>query len=229
MLNRRGFSVFSVLILVLLLSALYRYGIPAVLHPHIWTIQPLNTHNLLGIWLGAFVHGSVNHLLGNLVALVIFSGLFMIQFPNLWLKFWLLQHLFGSFLLWLIGDWHVSFSDATAIPIPLYVSHIGASIWVYAFGGFLMGTAVIQRTKQSLAILFIVLLLFGGFFWGLLPLDPKVSWQGHLSGLIVGVIMSATWGQKWLSKTRTILNLAGSDKDDSDINGEAIEDPYAKF
>jgi membrane associated rhomboid family serine protease len=82
------------------------------------------------------------------------------------------------------------------------VAHIGSSIWVYSFGGFLMATAVVHRTKQSIAILFLVLLVYGGFFWGILPVDPKVSWQGHLSGLITGVLLALTIGLKWLPKEK---------------------------
>jgi membrane associated rhomboid family serine protease len=73
-----------------------------------------------------------------------------------------------------------------------------------------------------MAIFFLVLLMFGGFFWGLLPVDPKVSWQGHLSGLITGVSLAFWKGIKWLPPTPELM-------DDSEVFGDdegEIEDPY---
>jgi hypothetical protein len=32
--------------------------------------------------------------------------------------------------------------------------------------------------------------LYGSLIWGVFPTQPRVSWQGHLSGLIVGIILA---------------------------------------
>jgi membrane associated rhomboid family serine protease len=80
-----------------------------------------------------------------------------------------------------------------------------------------------QRTKQSMAIFFMVLLMFGGFFWGLLPVDPKVSWQGHVSGLIVGVCIALWKVKQWLPPIP--LEHDSHDNDDADENGR-LDDPY---
>ena len=80
-----------------------------------------------------------------------------------------------------------------------------------------------QRTKQSMAIFFLVLLMFGGFFWGLLPVDPKVSWQGHLSGMIVGVCIALWKVKQWLPPIPLEHEL--HENDDAD-EGEGLDDPY---
>lgn len=36
----------------------------------------------------------------------------------------------------------------------------------------------------------IVVFLYGGLLWYLFPIDPKISWEGHLSGFIVGLILA---------------------------------------
>jgi membrane associated rhomboid family serine protease len=94
---------------------------------------------------------------------------------------------------------------------------------VYAFGGFILTAAIIQKTKQSMAIFFLVLLIYGGFFWGLLPVDPKVSWQGHISGLIVGAVIARWKVRQWLPSIPGEMELR--DGDDNQETGE-LEDPY---
>ncbi|MFN5172183.1 MAG: rhomboid family intramembrane serine protease, partial [Bacteroidota bacterium] len=160
MLNRRS-SILAMLLILLSILLLFSYGTPSWFGDFTWAIFPLNFQQWKGIWLGAFVHGSWDHLWGNVIALAIFSALFMIQFPKQWLRFWIMQHVLASLLLWLIGNVGM---DAHRTG----TAHIGASIWVYAFGGFILTAGVMQRTKQSMAIFFMVLLMFGGFFWGLL-------------------------------------------------------------
>jgi membrane associated rhomboid family serine protease len=36
-----------------------------------------------------------------------------------------------------------------------------------------------------------VLLVHGGMLWGVLPIQPGVSWQGHLFGAIGGALAAA--------------------------------------
>ncbi|MFM8995779.1 MAG: rhomboid family intramembrane serine protease [Bacteroidota bacterium] len=216
MLNQRTPSIIAILLVLLSLLLVYRYGIPTFMGSFSWAIIPLNIHQWKGIWLGAFVHGSWDHLWGNLIALAIFSALFLIQFPTQWVRFWMLQHLIASALLWSLGDVGM---DASRIGS----SHIGASIWVYAFGGFILTVGVMQRTKQSMAIFFLVLLIYGGFFWGLLPVDPKVSWQGHVSGLVTGVLIALWKANQWLPPQEL---LSESDADEEPNEDAEWEDPY---
>jgi membrane associated rhomboid family serine protease len=115
----------------------------------------------------------------------------------------------ASILLWLIGNVGMS-------PSQTGTAHIGASIWVYAFGGFILTVGILQRTKQSMAIFFLVLLVYGGFFWGLLPIDPKVSWQGHVSGLLTGIFIALWMSKRWLPPTE----ISTEDQE------EPAEDPY---
>jgi membrane associated rhomboid family serine protease len=191
MFTQRKGSVVAALLVLLTLLLLFKNGTPSWFGGITWAIFPQNTHQWKGIWLGAFIHGSWDHLWGNVVALSIFSALFLIQFPRHWLRFWVLQHVIASFLLWLLGNVGMS-------PSQTGTAHIGASIWVYAFGGFILTVGILQRTKQSMAIFFLVLLVYGGFFWGLLPIDPKVSWQGHLSGLLTGSFIALWMSKRWL-------------------------------
>ena len=74
---------------------------------------------------------------------------------------------------------------------------------------------LIHRDKASLSIMFLVFVWMGGFIWGLFPIDPKVSWEGHISGSIAGILIALTIGLRW--KERRITRLP------------APEDPYLQF
>jgi hypothetical protein len=82
----------------------------------------------------------------------------------------------------------------------------------------------------------LVLLVYGGFFWGILPVDPKVSWQGHLSGLITGVLLALTIGLKWLPRENMWRELGDEDEGNTHHDepnnkdhGHHNDDPYAHF
>jgi hypothetical protein len=65
--------------------------------------------------------------------------------------------------------------------------HIGMSGVIYALVGFLFTSGVIRRFFPLQALSLFVVFLYGSLIWGIFPMDPQVSWQGHLMGLIVGI------------------------------------------
>ena len=207
----RKSSRFSImwLSLVLLLVSFFQY-----FDVHHWSqLSPwgpkipmcsVRPHDLQMLWaqgLGPFFHGNFDHYLGNIISLLVLSILFIALFPNRWIHFWLLQHAFSVMLLWILGSPHTS--------------HIGASLWVYAFAFFLITTGVIHRDKTTLSVMFMVFIWMGGFIWGLFPIDPKVSWEGHIAGSIVGIVLGVTLGPRWRKPIK--------------VEREAIEDPYMQF
>ena len=36
----------------------------------------------------------------------------------------------------------------------------------------------------------IVVFIYGGLFWGLFPTQQEISWEGHLSGFISGLVFA---------------------------------------
>jgi membrane associated rhomboid family serine protease len=165
------------------------------------SIRPHDTRAILPQFFGAFLHGNFEHFLGNFTSLLVLSVLFILQFPRHWFKFWILQHLLSTIILWWLGAANSS--------------HIGASLWVYSFCFFLITNGVIHRDKASLSVMFMVFVWMGGFIWGLFPIDPKVSWEGHIAGSLAGIILALTVGLRWKELRITKL--------------PAPEDPYMQF
>jgi membrane associated rhomboid family serine protease len=79
----------------------------------------------------------------------------------------------GGALLWLIGR-------------PYW--HVGASGLVYGLIAWFPSLALMRRNQTYTVLTLLVLLYYGSAIWGLLPANPEVSYEGHLSGLISGII-----------------------------------------
>jgi membrane associated rhomboid family serine protease len=74
--------------------------------------------------------------------------------------------------------------------------HIGASGVIYARAFFLIFFGIFYRDFRSLLISVVVLLFYGGIFYGVLPSDPHISWESHLAGALVGIATAITLSKK---------------------------------
>ncbi|MEU3991537.1 rhomboid family intramembrane serine protease [Streptomyces platensis] len=64
----------------------------------------------------------------------------------------------------------------------------GASGVVFGLFGYLLVRGFIERKILDIGIGLVVGVLYGSILWGALPTDSGISWQGHLFGLIGGVL-----------------------------------------
>jgi len=140
-----------------------------------WGIYPLKAEGLKGIVMSPFIHGSLKHLFNNSVPLFALSAALFYFYRNIRWKVLLWGTLFTGILTWII-----------ARP----AMHIGASGVVYMLAAFLFFKGIISKRFQLIAISLIVVFMYGGLLWYLFPIDPKISWEGHLSGFIVGIVLA---------------------------------------
>ncbi len=153
---------------------------------HLWAYQagvslneygvfPRKWEGLVGILTGPLVHGSWNHLIDNSVPLLVLG----------WAMFYFYRPIAFPVFFWtylMSGAW-------------VWVSarpswHIGASGLVYGFVAFLFLSGILRKHVKLMAISLLVIFLYGSLFWGLLPVVPRISWEGHLWGTIAGVILA---------------------------------------
>ncbi len=75
-------------------------------------------------------------------------------------------------------------------------NHIGASGVIYMLASFLFFKGIFSKYYRLIAISFVVVFLYGGMLWFVVPTDPGISWEGHLSGLMVGLAFAFIYKQK---------------------------------
>ena len=74
--------------------------------------------------------------------------------------------------------------------------HIGASGVVYGLASFLFFKGIWSRYYRLIALSLIVVFIYGSLVWGTMPIDPSMSWEGHLAGFIVGLVLAFAERQK---------------------------------
>jgi len=139
-----------------------------------WGIQPHSVVGLPGVLCAPFLHGSLLHLLSNTLPFLTLG----------WLVMWRETRDFWPVTL---ITWVVSGLGTWLIGAPTSV-HIGASGLVFGYLGYLIMRGYFDRSIPAIAFSVMVILLYGGMLWGILPISYGVSWQGHLFGLLGGGI-----------------------------------------
>ncbi|WP_316928120.1 rhomboid family intramembrane serine protease [Gillisia marina] len=81
-------------------------------------------------------------------------------------------------------------------------NHIGASGIIYLLASFLFFKGIFSKHYRLIALSFIVVFLYGGLLWFVVPVDPKISWEGHLSGLAVGLLLALIFRQKIITQPK---------------------------
>ena len=164
-----------IFILILWFVKFYEYSLSISLVEY--GVLPLKARGLLGIVLSPLIHGDFKHLISNSVPLIVLlTALFYFYKDNAWLIFFVIYFSVGI-LVWLIGR------DAY---------HIGASGVVYGLVSFHFFTGIFSKRKEFVAISLIIVFMYGSLIWGIIPLttDSNVSWEGHLMGFIIGIILA---------------------------------------
>ena len=62
--------------------------------------------------------------------------------------------------------------------------------WSSATWGFLVTRGLYERSWQSIGVSALVVFLYGGAIWGVLPREDGVSWEAHLYGLLAGIVVA---------------------------------------
>ena len=138
-------------------------------------LYPLRLSGLQGIFFAPLIHASFKHLFDNSLPLFFLSvAIFYFYRPVAYRVFFLTWFISGL-IVWLTAR-------------PAY--HIGASGLVYGFAAFIFFSGIFRNNIHLLAISLLVVFLYGGLIWGVLPYDIRISWESHLVGGLTGLALA---------------------------------------
>lgn len=128
------------------------------------------------IFSAPFLHGNFQHLMANTVPFAVLGFVAAFRGPGKFLLMNLIVILIGGLGVWLTG--------------PPDSETLGASLLVFGYLGYLLGRGLFERHLGDTLIAVAAFALYGGILYGVLPTDRMISWQGHLFGLIGGLVAS---------------------------------------
>ena len=138
-------------------------------------IYPLHAKGLPGILFSPFIHSDYEHLISNSIPFFILMFALIYYYRSISYRIFIQLFLLSGICVWLSGReaWH-----------------IGASGVVYAMAAFHFVSGIIKNDTRLLTLSVTVVFLYGGLVWGMLPIQPDISWEGHLWGAISGIVVA---------------------------------------
>ncbi|MDF5751601.1 rhomboid family intramembrane serine protease [Spongiactinospora sp. TRM90649] len=136
-----------------------------------------NPDSLSGILFAPFLHGGFGHLMANSVPLLILGFVAAIRGIGRFLVASLIIIVVSG-----VGVW---------LTTPPYYVTIGASGLVFGYFGLVVARGLFDRRIVDIVLGLCVAVAYYSLLWGVLPNQEGISWQGHLFGLVGGVL--AAW------------------------------------
>lgn len=145
-------------------------------------IHPRDSQSLIGIFTSPLIHGNWEHLLSNTLPLLMLGIILFLTYDKIAMWVWVSNYIFTGLLVWLFAR------DSY---------HIGASGIIYGLASFLFFSGFFRMDIRAIAIASGVAIFYGGLVWGVLPIQSGVSWESHLSGGIVGLVLAYALRNKY--------------------------------
>jgi membrane associated rhomboid family serine protease len=158
---------------VLWLIQLLNWGLDLGLE--VFGVRPRNLAGLTGILFAPLLHGGFSHLFANSLPLLVLITVMLHLYPNAAVKVIPAVYLGSGIAVWL-------FARASV--------HIGASGLVYGLVSYVFAAGLIRRDTRAIAASLLVCFLYGALVWGVLPIEPGVSWETHLAAALIGLALA---------------------------------------
>jgi membrane associated rhomboid family serine protease len=145
-------------------------------------IRPQTTDGLWGIIFAPVLHANWQHLMANTIPLLVLGFLMTLAGIS--------RFVWATAIIWILGGlgtWLIGNVGSSCGP----TDHIGASGLIFGYLAFLLVFGLFVRKVWDIIIGLVVLFLYGGVLLGAMPVLHQcggVSWQGHLSGGVAGII-----------------------------------------
>lgn len=163
------------LLMVLLIWIVFWYQVSVDYGIKSFGIRPQKLEGLFGIFTSPFLHGDIDHLYNNSIPLLVLSLALFYFYNKIAWKVILYGVLLSGFLTWVIGS---------------SGNHIGASGLIYVLVSFIFFKGIFAKHYRLIALSLMVIFLYGSMIWYVFPIKDGMSWEGHLGGLITGLLFA---------------------------------------
>lgn len=160
---------------VLILWIVYWFEVKNGYNFNSFGIYPRTFSGLKGVLFSPFIHGDIKHLYHNSIPLFVLFFCLLFFYRKIAFKVFVYGFLLSGIFTWIIAR-------------PSY--HIGASGMIYLLFSFIFFSGVIRKNFRLVAVSLMIIFLYGSMVWYLLPVEEGISWEGHLSGFLVGLIFA---------------------------------------
>ena len=142
-------------------------------------VLPKTIEGLKGILFMPLIHAhsDFKHILNNSVPTFLLLTLLFYSYKDIAVKVFFGSWILTGILVWIFATNKGSF-------------HIGMSGVIYALAAFLFTSGVLRKYLPLQALSLFIVFLYGSLIWGIFPTTPRISWEGHLMGMIVGVLLA---------------------------------------
>ena len=138
-------------------------------------VYPGSLLGLPGVLFAPLIHSSISHLFANTAPLLILGTALLYGYPRSARIVIPVVYLLTGLCVWLFAR---------------QVWHIGASGLTFGFMFFIFTIGALRWDRRAIALSMIVFLLYGGMIWGVFPGRPGISFESHLSGAVIGLVLA---------------------------------------
>ena len=138
-------------------------------------VYPGSLQGLRGVLFAPLIHSSISHLFANTAPLLILGTALLYGYPRSARIVIPVLYLLTGLCVWLFAR---------------QVWHIGASGLTFGFMFFVFTIGALRWDRRAIALSMVVFLLYGGMIWGVFPGRPGISFESHLSGAVIGLVLA---------------------------------------
>ncbi|MFK7786693.1 MAG: rhomboid family intramembrane serine protease [Crocinitomicaceae bacterium] len=177
--------VYPILLLIVMWIVFWSDHLFPEIHFYRYGVIPGESETLGGILLMPLLHSKqeIGHIVNNSVPTMILLGTLIYYYREIALRIFVFSWLLTGIGLWVFAENTSSY-------------HIGMSGVVYALAAFLFTSGVLRKYRPLQGISLFVAFVYGSMVWGLFPIEPRVSWEGHLAGAVTGFILAIIYRKR---------------------------------
>ena len=138
-------------------------------------LRPGSIPGLAGVVTAPLLHANFQHILSNTLPMFVALTATLYLYPNSALRVIPAIWLGSGLLAWFFARPNL---------------HIGASGLIYGLLAYVFISGLLRRDMRSISVSLLVAFLYGSMVWGVLPVRPHMSWEMHLTGAAMGVLMA---------------------------------------